>query len=524
MRTVAPGGAGAGSGCRVKAACPWPWAKAEARARNRAATNPTSISGFANQAAEFVFHALVDSAAGAFGGHADGVLDGVGVGPAVADDARAAHAQQRRAAVFGIIQALLEGGEGVLGDDVSDFAGDGGFESLAQEVLDHVAQTLADFQRDVADEAVADHHVDVAGIDVAAFDIADEVEVEVLKHGRGCVGELIAFVFLLADGEQSDARIGTVQDVARINFGHNRELAQHARRAIDVGADIHQNHGRAFGGGEDADQSGALHARDHTLDYFGGGHDGAGVARGHEALRDAIANQARGDAEGAVAFGAEGLGGAVLHGDTLAGVDNLNGELTAAVLHFELTADHILLAHQDDSDSQVPGGANRPFDFSFGGVVTAHCIHRNGQHVVPRLLLFDFDNFAAFVLPTMGADAVGQLGFVAVGALGQAGGFERIVRAAGAGPLPGVSTFGIRHISFSTNLSSSSRMYQISSLRSASRRWSWISVRQSHSASFRFLPQAGQIPLQSWPHTLCMGRASRTCSRRRSSSSMPPFS
>src|ERR1019366_8026011 len=141
-------------------------------------------------------------------------------------------------------------------------------------------------------------------------------------------------------------------------------------------------------------------------------------------------------------------------GDTLAGVHNLNGEFTAAILHLELTADHILLAHQDDFDSQVPGGANRPFDFSFGGVVTAHCVHRNGQHVVPGLLLFDFDNFAAFVLPTVGADAVGQLGFVAVGALGQAGGFERIVRAAGAGPLLGVSTFGIRHISFSTNLSS----------------------------------------------------------------------
>src|ERR1019366_1730845 len=278
--------------------------------------------------------------------------------------------------------------------------------------------------------------------------------VEVLEHGRGGVGELVALVFLFADGEQADARIGAVQDVARINFGHHRELAQHAGSAIDVGADIDQNHGRAFGGGEDTDQSGALHARDNTLDYFGGGHDGAGVARGHEALRDAVAHQARGDTEGAVAFGAEGLGGAVLHGDTLAGVHNLNGECAVAILHFELTADHVLLAHQDDFDSQIPGGANRPFYFSFRGVVTAHCIHRNGQHVVPKLLLFDFDNFAAFVLPTMGAGAVGQLWFVAVGALGQAGGFERVVRAAGAAPLLGVSTFGIRHISFSTNLSS----------------------------------------------------------------------
>src|ERR1017187_4136237 len=139
MRTVAPGGAGAGSGCRVQAACCWPWAQAEAAARKRAATSRTSISGFADQAAEFVFNALVDFAAGEFGGHADGVLDGVGVGAAVADDARAAHAEQRRAAVFGIIQALLESGEGVLGDHVSDFAGDSGFQGLAQELPDHGA-------------------------------------------------------------------------------------------------------------------------------------------------------------------------------------------------------------------------------------------------------------------------------------------------------------------------------------------------------------------------------------------------
>src|ERR1017187_507613 len=524
MRTVEPGGAEDDSDSRVQAACCCPWAEAEARARKRAAARRTSISGFADQAAEFVFNALVDLAAGEFRGHADGVLDGVGVGPAVADDARAAHAQQGRAAVLGIIQALLESGEGGLGDDVSDFAANAGFEGLAQELLDHVAQTLADFQGDVADEAVADHHIDVARIDVAAFHVADEVEVEVFEHGRRGVGELVALVFLLADGEQADTRIGAVQDVARIDRGHDRELAQHAGSAIDVGSDIHENHGSAFGGGEDADQSGTLHAGDHTLNYFGGGHDGAGIARGHEALCDAVANQARGDAEGAIAFGAEGFAGAVLHGDTLTGVHNLNGECAVTILHLELPADHILLAHQDDFDSQIPGGANRPFDFSFGGVVTAHCIHRNGQHVVPKLLLFDFDNFAAFILPAVGADAVGQLGFVAVGALGQAGGFERIVRAAGAGPLLGVSTFGIRHISFSTNLSSSSRMYQISSLRSASRRWSWISVRQAHSTSFRFLPQTGQIPLQSSLHTLCIGKASRTCSRRTSSSSMPPFS
>ena len=96
------------------------------------------------------------------------------------------------------------------------------------------------------------------------------------------------------------------------------------------------------------------------------------------------------------------------------------GRSRDAVVLLELPPDHVLLADQDDFNAQIPGGSNRPFDFGCGGVVAAHCIYGNGQHVRQGLLLLDFDDFAALVLAAVRADAVGELGLVAVRALREA--------------------------------------------------------------------------------------------------------
>ena len=87
---------------------------------------------------------------------------------AVADDADPAHAQQRRAAVLGVVEPLLEIGEGGLGEHVADLARDGGLQGFLQHALDHVHQAFADLQSHVADEAVADDDVGLAAVDVAA--------------------------------------------------------------------------------------------------------------------------------------------------------------------------------------------------------------------------------------------------------------------------------------------------------------------------------------------------------------------
>ena len=51
---------------------------------------------------------LVQIRRGELGRHADGILDGISVGAAVADDRTAFDAQQRRTAKFGVVDPFLE--------------------------------------------------------------------------------------------------------------------------------------------------------------------------------------------------------------------------------------------------------------------------------------------------------------------------------------------------------------------------------------------------------------------------------
>jgi hypothetical protein len=83
----------------------------------------------------------------------------------------------------------------------------------------------------------------------------------------------------------------------------------------------------------------------------------------------------------------------------------------------EFALDDILLAYQDNLDIHAPDRSNRPFDFRLGGVVSAHCIYRNGQHVRQMLLLLDFDYFPALVLAAVRADPVRRLRLMTIGTL-----------------------------------------------------------------------------------------------------------
>src|SRR5215469_11897468 len=172
---------------------------------------------------------LIHVTFGKFLGHADGVLDGFGVGAAVADDADAAHTQQRRAAVLGIVHAPLEIGEGFLGQQRSDAAGNGGFERLAQQVLHQVHQTFADLQGDIPDEAIANDHVYFAAVYVAAFYVANEVQVKILEERPGGTRQVVALVLFLANGENPHLRLGAAQHDTRVDLAHHGELCQHAR-------------------------------------------------------------------------------------------------------------------------------------------------------------------------------------------------------------------------------------------------------------------------------------------------------
>ena len=73
-------------------------------------------------------------------------------------------------------------------------------------LVHHLHQTFAHFQRDVADETVADNDVGISGINIAAFHIADEMNGQRLEQRSRRAGQLIALVLFFADGKQAHAR------------------------------------------------------------------------------------------------------------------------------------------------------------------------------------------------------------------------------------------------------------------------------------------------------------------------------
>jgi hypothetical protein len=108
----------------------------------------------------------------------------------------------------------------------------------------------------------------------------------------------------------------------------------------------------------------------------------------------------------------------------------------------EFGLDQITLADEQNFHSQGPDGSNRAFHFWFRRVIAAQGVEGDCQH---RLLLIDFNYFAAFVLATVRAHAVRELLLMAVGAFGQAHFLQGVMGAAFAGARGGVSTFWIRH-------------------------------------------------------------------------------
>jgi hypothetical protein len=119
---------------------------------------------------------LVDFAIGQLSRHPNSVLDRVRIRTAVSDDADAFDAQKRSAAVLGLIQPLLEFVKSRAREHVSNFARDGGFQRIAQHLINHVYQALAHLQRNIADEPVTDDYVGFTSENIAALDISDEVD------------------------------------------------------------------------------------------------------------------------------------------------------------------------------------------------------------------------------------------------------------------------------------------------------------------------------------------------------------
>ncbi len=82
-------------------------------------------------------------------------------------------------------------------------------ELLAQEGRHHLGQAFGGLEGDVADEAVADDHIDGALVDVIPFHVAVEVEAAVAEQLAGLLDDLVALDVLFADVEQPNV-LGSV--------------------------------------------------------------------------------------------------------------------------------------------------------------------------------------------------------------------------------------------------------------------------------------------------------------------------
>src|ERR1051326_3263724 len=165
MRAVPPGRAAGGSATASHCACCWASAgranSSSAVPPRNAARQPATLLRisttllrldyrlFEGREPQLFLDPLVHLAFRKFLGHPDCVLDGLGVGASVADDAYSAYSQQRRAAVLRIIDASLETTERLLGEQCADAAADGRFQRFAQQMLHQVHQAFAHLERHV---------------------------------------------------------------------------------------------------------------------------------------------------------------------------------------------------------------------------------------------------------------------------------------------------------------------------------------------------------------------------------------
>ena len=93
-------------------------------------------------ASKLLLQPLVYPSLGELSRHADPVKNGAVVRRAVVHDANPADSQQRRAAVFGIIQALLEIVKCGTREQRAYLRGDGRIERLAQQIAHQASQPL----------------------------------------------------------------------------------------------------------------------------------------------------------------------------------------------------------------------------------------------------------------------------------------------------------------------------------------------------------------------------------------------
>src|SRR5579863_2448270 len=397
---------------------------------------------------QLLLNLFVDTLFGEFRRYANRILDGIGIRRSVSDEANALHAQQRRSAVLGVIQAFFEISKRAARKQIPDLAGDRSFERFFEGIANQVGYAFGNLQRDIAHETVSDDDIHFTVVQIASFNVADKIQRQLFEKLERVPGEFIALSFFFPYGKQTYAGTAGAEHGAKINLSHDGELLEIVRLAIHIRAHIQQSCGRTQRGRKNRGQRRTIHARDCAQNHFCRGHGGAGVAGGDESHGAALPHQAQTHAHGRIALGAHRLDRFVLHADDFAGMDDVDGQTRRGGMARQFRAEEGFGPDQQHANVAVPHRLNRAFDLGLWPAVRTHRVQSyDAWHGVPVLAGFlDFENFPALIVSAFRASPMRHLALMAVGTFGERVVFQEIVSAPASGPRLGVSPFWIWHL------------------------------------------------------------------------------
>lgn len=372
---------------------------------------------------DFAGDMLVDMVLNGLSGDEHSVHDGSFTGGSMGFHNVPVEPQEWRTAVTVGIHAPGDCPKSVSGQERSELAL-GVLHELSLEPLEHAtSETLASLENDVADEAIANDDIDAIAKEVMAFDIADEVNGSLLAEFIGFEGQFIAFDGLGADAQDADTGLSTTEDLPGVDMAHDGVLEEMHRFTVNVRPGIEQNK-VVFRCRDDRGDAGSFDARKGSQLESGRGDNTAGVARRNDGLSVAGLNEIDGTSDRAVLLAAQGGDRTILHGEDLAGMNDVDPGVVPTDLGkggFDLSA----VAHQvEGSDTTIPlEGELEAIDDHGASEITSHDIHsdlhkskkRRGTQVTSALGAgglcgdLDGDDLTSLVIAASGADPVGNI-------------------------------------------------------------------------------------------------------------------
>ena len=133
------------------------------------------------------------------------VLDHPGPRAAVRHDAHSADAEQRRASIALVVEAMLHAVESRLQREQGQRRDRAHLQIGAQGAEDVAGQPLEELDHHVAHEPVADNHVGDVLDQVVALHVPHEVEVQLAQAAVGLTCQRVPLLLLLTDVQQADA-------------------------------------------------------------------------------------------------------------------------------------------------------------------------------------------------------------------------------------------------------------------------------------------------------------------------------